>query len=57
MPVAILAALFHREWPVLGELIFSIVLTFGTRAFGLWMVSKAEGGAREDVEAAALADY
>lgn len=56
VPVAILAALFHREWSVLLELIFSIVLTFGTRAFGLWMASRADRAAWE-AEEAALADY
>jgi hypothetical protein len=54
VPVAILASLFHREWSVLLELIFSIVLTFGTRAFGIWMVTKADRAARAAEEAALL---
>lgn len=35
VPVAILAALLHAEWSVLFELVFSVVLTFGTRYLGL----------------------
>ena len=54
MPVALLAAFFHREWSVLGELIFSIVLTFGTRAFGIWMATNADRAVREAEEAALL---
>lgn len=56
VPMAILASLFHREWSVLWELIFSIVLTFGTRAFGLWIVSKSDRAAR-GADEAVLVDY
>ena len=52
VPVALLAALFRREWSVLWELIFAVLLTFGTRSFGLWMVGKAD----RDAEEAALAE-
>ncbi len=41
LPVALLAALFHAEWSVLLELVFGIMLTFGTRVFGTWLISKA----------------
>ena len=35
VPVALLAALLHAEWPVLLQLVVGIVLTFGTRFLGL----------------------
>jgi hypothetical protein len=37
VPVALLAALLHAEWPVLLELVVGIVLTFGTRFLGLFL--------------------
>jgi len=46
----------HSEWSVLGELTFSTVLMFGTRAFGLWMVAKVDRAAREE-EDVAVVDY
>jgi hypothetical protein len=48
VPVALLAAIFHAEWAVLGELLFEIVLTFGTRGFGIWMITKAERAAEAE---------
>jgi hypothetical protein len=35
VPVALLAALLDAEWSVLGQLLFGLVLTFGTRALGI----------------------
>lgn len=54
IPVAVLAAIFHAEWSVLWELVSGIVLTFGTRAFGVWLIYKAERAAEAE---RLLADY
>ena len=54
VPVALLAAIFHAEWSVLWELVSGIVLTFGTRAFGAWLIYKAERAAEAE---RLLADY
>ena len=56
VPVAFLSSVLHSEWSVLGELTFSTVLMFGTRAFGLWMVAKVDRAAREE-EDVAVVDY
>jgi len=51
VPVALLAALFHSEWSVLWELIFGILLTFGTRFLGIWLTTVKQergGGMIED---------
>ena len=42
VPVAIVAALLHAEWYALGNLVFAIVLTFGTRALAAFLASKAD---------------
>lgn len=42
VPVALLAAVFHKEWVVFWELIVSLALTFGTRGFGIYLITKAE---------------
>jgi hypothetical protein len=39
VPMALLAALFHAEWSVLWEVVFGIVLTFGTRFLGIWLTT------------------
>ena len=58
VPVAMLSALFHGEWTSLLELILSVVLTFGTRAFAFWMLAKADRAAREaEDEDAFLTDH
>jgi hypothetical protein len=41
VPVAYFATIFHGYWHECGELIFGTVLTFTTRAFGLYLVSKS----------------
>jgi hypothetical protein len=37
VPIGILAALFHGEWEAAFELIILIALTFGCRAFAIWL--------------------
>ncbi len=49
LPVAILATVFHAYWPTLGDLALVTVLTFGTRAFGIYLLSKV-GAQEEDQE-------
>jgi len=41
VPVAILAVLFEGEWMAFGNLLFLIVLTFGSRGLGYWLIEKA----------------
>ena len=40
VPLGILAALFHGQWERLFELIILVVLTFGCRAFSIWLDEK-----------------
>jgi hypothetical protein len=47
VPMALVAALFHAEWSVLGELVVSIVLTFGTRILGIWLTTPKQEGDEE----------
>ena len=42
MPVAFLATIAHAEWPAFWSLIFGIVLTFGARAFGIYLTGMAK---------------
>ena len=42
IPIAIIATLFHGLWQELGELLLSLVLVFGSRMLGLYMIGKAE---------------
>lgn len=42
VPIAILAGLFHREWSMIGQLLLGVLLTFGCRLFGHFLVAKAE---------------
>jgi|GEM_PF-345232 len=42
LPIAILASIFNGEWSVLGQLIYLIGLTYGSRIIGLRIVEKAE---------------
>ncbi len=42
LPVAFLAALFNGEWVIIGNLIYMIVLTYGSRLLGIYLVEKAE---------------
>jgi hypothetical protein len=50
--MALLAALFRGEWSVLWEVVFGIVLTFGTRFLGLWLTE-----VKQECEEEALVDY
>jgi hypothetical protein len=38
VPVAFFAALFHAEWTILLDIVFGLVLTFGTRIVGLRLI-------------------
>lgn len=42
VPIALLAALFHGEWSVIGQLLLGLVLAFGCRMFGMFVSAKAE---------------
>ncbi len=41
VPIAILAALFHGAWATIGQLLLGLLLTFGTRLYGIFMKAKA----------------
>jgi hypothetical protein len=40
VPVALLAALLHREWAVLIEILVGVFLTFGTRIPGIYLSAR-----------------
>jgi hypothetical protein len=40
VPIGILAALFHRQWEQMFDLIILLVLTFGCRFFAVWLDGK-----------------
>jgi len=42
VPIAMLATLFKGWWSMCGELILLTVITFGARAFGIYLVAKSE---------------
>ena len=44
LPVAVISSIFHANWSVLLELVFGIVLTFGTRMLGMWLTRVPESG-------------
>jgi hypothetical protein len=46
VPLGIIAAAFHEIWHYVGELIYGIVLTFGSRAFALYLAKKVEAAPR-----------
>lgn len=37
VPIGMIAALFHGEWLLLLELFCLVFLTFGSRAYALWL--------------------
>jgi hypothetical protein len=37
VPIAMSATLFKGMWNILGQLVILTVLTFGTRAYALWI--------------------
>jgi hypothetical protein len=39
VPIALLAALFHAEWILVGDILFGLILTFGTRHVGLRLLA------------------
>lgn len=42
VPVAFVATVAHAEWPAFWSLILGIVLTFGARAFGIYLTGMAK---------------
>ena len=42
VPIAILASLFHGLWSMVGELLLVTAITFGTRFFGIYLMTKSE---------------
>ncbi|MDD5501180.1 MAG: hypothetical protein PHH57_05810 [Candidatus Omnitrophica bacterium] len=42
VPIAMLAAIIHGDWWLLAELFFSVLLAFGSRLFGIFLVNKTE---------------
>ena len=49
VPVAFLATLFHGEWFLLWNVVFGIVLTFGTRFLGIRLSTPKHIAAQEEV--------
>lgn len=39
---AFLAAMFHGEWTLVGNILIMIVITYGLRMFSFWLSAKAE---------------
>jgi len=44
VPIAMLATATKGMWPTLGELVFLTMLVFGSRFFGIWLLSKTYRG-------------
>lgn len=42
LPIAFLAALLNGEWAIIGNLIYMIVLTYGSRVLGMYLIERAE---------------
>lgn len=42
VPFGIIASLIHREWMLALNLFLTVLLTFGIRFLGVWLISKAE---------------
>lgn len=59
VPIAILASLFHGLWSMVGELLLVTAITFGTRFFGIYLMTKAEesGVVVRDIFGAASDSY
>lgn len=47
VPIAMLATAFKGMWPFCGQLMLLLVITFGTRLFGAFLIAKAEEHAYE----------
>lgn len=45
VPIAMLAALTHGQWSILGQLVLGLVLTIGCRLLALFVASKAADAA------------
>lgn len=54
VPVAMLATLFNGMWYELGMLFLAVVLTFGTRLFGIYLMEKSEYDKSYKISKAAL---
>ncbi len=50
VPVAFLATLFHAEWHLFWEIVIGIVLTFGSRAFGMYLSTPKKPKAIEETQ-------
>ncbi len=48
LPIAILASIIKGQWATLGQIILFIVLTFGSRALGLYFGVRADELAYEE---------
>jgi hypothetical protein len=48
IPVAFIASLLSGEWMMLAEIIYMIILTFGTRFLGLYIVEKEENRTQQE---------
>ena len=42
VPVAMLAALFEGSWDLFWDLVVGLVLTFGSRAYGTYLLNKSD---------------
>lgn len=49
VPIAVLATLFHAEWLWFAQIIFLLILTFGSRMLGLYLSEKADEASYEVV--------
>jgi hypothetical protein len=41
VPVAIVGALFHRDWSTLGELLFLLIFVLAILVLGFWLLKNA----------------
>lgn len=42
VPIAMFATLLNGEWSILGQLVLLVILTFGSRILGFYLINKAE---------------
>jgi hypothetical protein len=50
VPVAFLATLFHSEWHLFWEIVIGIILTFGSRALGMYLSTPKKPKAMEEAQ-------
>lgn len=48
VPIGMLAAIFNGEWGIFFTLIFTVVLTYGSRLIGLMLAESADSKSMED---------